>query len=648
MANGKTSKSEPPLPDVLEAIDREVGIYPDKDSQERFLRKLLVPRYIPNVDEREVQAKVAKYRLSLTSKIKGHTNSLGSGQKGGRGHIQHYGINDLFVHGPRKVLKPDFLQRQNCDFDASYEEDSPSYSTRRRSTKKPDKTAYTSTAQGEVDKPPASRLDASTRPSSLSPTTAPTTTALSIDIRSPALVEKKKKKKRKAATAVLEEPKLGKRQNTGLGSQRVMETSSEPPPSAVRPIPPLRLKNPSASTSPNRQRSAVGLPNPETSSAAPIPETTSSDASSQELRISATSRSGATSAAPDTQKPQSRTETAEPPAAPTAATDEHSIADHLGPSGAPAAPDQIRDWKVRSNVLNKDPIFPPTSKPHRDEPEIFPYGDQGWLSALWEPMKRNLWYAMWSFFNEHSIDDKAPSAFVSNPSPELRELYKILVRGEGQWEAWLVDQKMKGVVCLTQDCTIAGLFGAFVFKSVFREDLPWDAQKDLPSRIGDDMKYFEAAMRDIGHDSKNFLRNVAAKQYEDQEFQKGSVAKHAKQQANALLLTLQPHLQRLTRSPNPKAMKFPKYVKFLEDALTQAIQVKHILQASKLGPFDFQWPEAGVLIDLDDHKPWFEMPGSTHTLHTFLPAVQRVMPDKIVTFSKAEVFPWSLQEKESG
>lgn len=154
------------------------------------------------------------------------------------------------------------------------------------------------------------------------------------------------------------------------------------------------------------------------------------------------------------------------------------------------------------------------------------------------------------------------------------------------------------------------------------------------------MRHFEDAMRDIGHDANDILRNIAAKQYANEEFQEDEMAKYAKQQVDALVLTLRPHLKKLSKSSTPtKPLGWPKWTQFLEQAFTAAISVKRILEASKLGPFDFPWPEAGIPIDTTSHRSWFEIPGTTHTLHTFLPAIRRVMPDKTIVFSKAACFP---------
>ncbi|KAK4504989.1 hypothetical protein PRZ48_002952 [Zasmidium cellare] len=685
MANGKASKNEARLSDVLEAIEREVkevGDHADKDSQEQFLRKLLVPKYISELGERHIKAEVAKYRSSLISKLKGNTYSLGPGVKGGPGRAQNYGINDLFVLGPRRILKPEFL---NKHFDTGSEEASPRRKTPRQSTEVTKASRTATTPQKAGYESPASRRDSAPKDVPFSAIASPSM-ASGIDTGP----RSNEEKKRTAVTFETDKDRPHKHRKTGSESRAAIEPSLEPPQPNPHPKFKLRLKNPgaSANASPSRKGSFVAPPTQEAESpAANNSETSFSAASPSVATIPAASCQQTDSAiapaaemqkqstemdpaemnsgevAPEVTAPaetspgqaapmqiasaSASADMAKPPSVPTSFSKQHSIADHLGPSGPPANPDQIRDWEVRSNVFNKKPISPPTFQPHKDEPQIFPYGDQGWLLDLWKRLENSLWFAMNSLFNEHGFEEKAPSQFVASPGPELRELYETLVGGEGQWETWVVDQKMKGVDCLRQDCTLAGLFGVSIF-SMLQQELPWNVQKDLPAQIGErNLRHFEAAMRDIGHDTNNFLRNMAAKQYEDREFQSKVVAQYAKRQLGALVLTLQPHLEKLIKSNTRKgSLGCKKWTEFLEAAFVDAINIKHILQASKMGPFDFPWPTAGVEINLDEHRPFFEMPGTTHTLHTFLPAVRRVMPDKVVIFSPAVVFSWSLPEGE--
>ncbi|KAI5368162.1 hypothetical protein Slin15195_G032960 [Septoria linicola] len=279
------------------------------------------------------------------------------------------------------------------------------------------------------------------------------------------------------------------------------------------------------------------------------------------------------------------------------------------------------------------PVIPPTDEPARPT-EIVITPDENWVQAQMKKIESNIWHATLSYLQEHNMSEDAEADFVDGPAEPLRDLYQVIF-GKS-WQV-VIFKFRNDSVRLEQAFVVMALFGASIYRQVFKKKLPWDLQGEVQDVLGKNQKYFDAVMRDFGQQPEAALRYMVGKQAADAEFQETTMAQYAQELVGSSMLHIQPHLRKLSRKKTPtKSIRYKNWHQYLEKAFEAAILLKQIMESSSLGPFTLKWPKAGDELDLEQHRLQFELdePESARQViaHAVLPMIARIVPsnDKLV------------------
>ncbi|KAF2168087.1 hypothetical protein M409DRAFT_53406 [Zasmidium cellare ATCC 36951] len=318
--------------------------------------------------------------------------------------------------------------------------------------------------------------------------------------------------------------------------------------------------------------------------------------------------------------------------------------DGTAPSSASEKPILSKNeqrW-IKKAGLPKTPALPPTQEP-AGRSHIVHTADLNEISKLMGSTNDALFTAMDSYLEGHSVEGEAPLTFPVSPPPDLQALYRVLISND-RWQHW--ESSEQGAKGFRQDWTLYALFGACVLQKVFQTELPWDSSKDIPDKH---RKYFEYVMKDTGYKPGTWYGFVGTKQIADSKFRDDFVVPLARDYAGHTIKLLQPHLTSLAKTaqrPGESARR--DWVKHLEKAFKEAIVLKQTLQFSELGPFEYEWPRAGVAIDLERHASRGILTGANRVLYPVLPSIlQRKRDREPVIFYRATVVQAATEERIS-
>ncbi|KAI6849473.1 hypothetical protein KC332_g1872 [Hortaea werneckii] len=221
-----------------------------------------------------------------------------------------------------------------------------------------------------------------------------------------------------------------------------------------------------------------------------------------------------------------------------------------------------------------------------------------------------------TFIRANNLDPSAASYFVRKPEKELEALY-IQLFGSKDWEAaWLgrLTQEKPNVYRL--DPVLMGLIGAAIYREVFSKELPWDVEKNLHERMGYASDAPEEAIADRGHSFKTVVKHAQFKLLNSKKFQEETVKPYASKVAEAVAMTIAPHIKAEKRAQFPDApahyleaispngewvdelRHFFKFAYILKGKLNTAVDAK----------YEYVWFKPGSFCSARDGNLWTNNP----------------------------------------
>ena len=247
-----------------------------------------------------------------------------------------------------------------------------------------------------------------------------------------------------------------------------------------------------------------------------------------------------------------------------------------------------------------------------------------------------------SFIRANNLDISAASAFVRKPDKELEALY-IQVFGSKDWEAaWVgrLNQEKPNVYRLGH--VLPSLVGAAIYREVFDKDLPWDVEKDLYSRMDYASDALEEAIADRGHSFRTIVKHAQFKLVNSKKFQEETVKPHAWKVAEAVAMTIAPHLKAEKRAQFPDAPAHyleatspnGEWVDQLRHIFELAYILKGKLNTATDAKYEYVWFKPGSTCSHRDgtivnDNPYYEMPMVPHeVIIAWLPAIKSEITSK--------------------
>lgn len=299
-----------------------------------------------------------------------------------------------------------------------------------------------------------------------------------------------------------------------------------------------------------------------------------------------------------------------------------------------------KHWSLQRSLIEIPKILPTSRVANRSEKDSLCSGD--YVTNKLETISLNILLAVRCCFRENQIENDAPFKVIQSPEPELEDLHKTLWGSGTRWQTTLsrLETRTPPVIML-QGCTMMGLMGASIFKSVFQTDLPWD----MTAELGSNLKYLEQVVDDLGHELEDVLKYLKTKQIDDPEFRKGKVEALTQKLSGSLELALLPYVKQMTKSETileTDPLIYERWPTYLDIAFRTAIILKQHMQASRKGPFYIEWPEVDEeALDCNLHQDLahhFERGRERFVLHNVLPRISADVSGERLVFSK----PWVI------
>lgn len=363
MTKGKKNHDEPPMANILKAIDQERGRYNDCQSQTGFVRGLLVPKYTNDLEEQEITDKASKLRRKLAKMVKSKYMGWWSGEGRGR-KMNFYDIHHLFQLGPQKVLPRKYLDWHAFDHPETSDEESEASDGEDEDEDEDWDDEYQ--PKGHCQAPETAK---SSKKRTLGRPLA------NIDVKARQSASTSKVAASHSPQGEIRLATSNSVSATHVASGNHQQKPGENPPS-------------------DRQGSTSNRPGGQKRKATEQ----GGESDSSEYRPGEVKRQKTTHTNP---YPESETRS--------------SVRDIQ----------QAEEWSKIAG-LQKTPAILPTKPPARPS-EITPMSDKVWLSQHMDCLSRALWNATLSYFQEYGIANGTQSEFVINPLPELRELYEAFV-----------------------------------------------------------------------------------------------------------------------------------------------------------------------------------------------------------------------------